>query len=278
MICWMFPGQPIAFSDVPSEDRQFQEIARLCCKTTGFDPLENSLPVPNLPESVKLQLFGVCCSLYRFSLLTSQGKSPDIIAEHSMGIYPALAASGSIDVTAALELTMRIGERMADMGKIRDYSLGCVTGLDSVSLQGIAASNRIYIANYNTSRHFLLAGERSAIEIGMKEAVAAGAFSVSTFPCDAPLHTPLIKEITGDLQRIVAGYSFREPEIPLVEHIGQTTLTAAQIPAFVVDELCGPVFWDKTYRALCSRGVTHFQELGTGSVLSKFNRWIDSEA
>ena len=92
-----------------------------------------------------------------------------------------------------------------------------------------------------------------------------------------PIHTPLIAEIAGELLRIVAEYSFREPRIPLVEHIGQTALTAATIPAFLVDELCRPVYWEATYRALRSRGVTRFQEVGAGSVLSKFNRWIDSE-
>src|SRR6185369_6118660 len=109
------------------------------------------------------------------------------------------------------------------------------------------------------------------------EATASGAFSVSLFPCDAPLHTELIEGISGDLQRIVADYSYHEPRIPLIEHIGQTTLTAAHIPGFLVEELSRPVYWETTYRNLCSRGATHFQELGNGSALSKFNRWIDSE-
>jgi malonyl CoA-acyl carrier protein transacylase len=76
----------------------------------------------------------------------------------------------------------------------------------------------------------------------------------------------------------VAEYSFYEPRIPLVEHIGQTTLKAATISRFLVEELCRPVYWEATYRALRSRGVTRFQEVGTGSALSKFNRWIDSES
>jgi malonyl CoA-acyl carrier protein transacylase len=76
----------------------------------------------------------------------------------------------------------------------------------------------------------------------------------------------------------VAEYDFHEPHIPLVEHIAQTTLTAATIPAFLVDELCRPVYWETTYRSLRSRGVTRFLEVGAGSALSKFNRWIDSES
>jgi malonyl CoA-acyl carrier protein transacylase len=277
MICWMFPGQPIAFADMPAGEPEFRNIARLCRETTGFDPLESGPAAPDLSESVRLQLFGACISLYRANLLTNQGGVPDLIAEHSMGIYPALAASGAIDGATALELTWRIGVCLAQMGNGREYALGCVIGLIRAPMETIAANNGVHIANHNTSRHFLLAGERDRVDAALVEATASGAFSVNMFRCDAPLHTPLIAEIAGDLQRLVAEYRFHEPRVPLVEHIGQTTLTAATIPAFLVDELCRPVYWETTYRALRSRGVTRFQEVGAGSVLSKFNRWIDSE-
>jgi malonyl CoA-acyl carrier protein transacylase len=277
MICWMFPGQPVAFADTPGMDPEFEKIALLCRETTGFNPLENGPSASGLSESARLQLFGACVSLYRIGQLTRQGAGPDLIAEHSMGIYPALAAAGSIDSATALALTCRIGVSMAQMGSQGEYALGCVIGMALGPLEAIAADNGVHIANHNTSRHFLLAGERSRIEAAADEAAACGAFSVRIFPCDAPLHTPLIAEIAGDLQRIVADYSYGEPRTPLVEHIGQTTLTAAAIPEFLVDELCRPVYWETTYRTLRSRGVTRFQEVGVGSALSKFNRWIDSE-
>jgi malonyl CoA-acyl carrier protein transacylase len=278
MICWMFPGQPVAFADTPSNDPEFQKISLLCRETTCFDPLAAGTSAPDLSQSVRLQLSGACIGLYRSVVLTGQGGGPDLIAEHSMGIYPALAASGSIDRAAALELTLRIGIAVAEMGRCSEYALGCVIGLASAPLAAIAANNGIYIANHNTSRHFLLAGERAKVDAALVEATASGAFSVSSFPCDAPLHTPLIEEVSGALRRIVAEYSFSEPRIPLVEHIAQTNLTAATIPRFLVDELCTPVYWEKTYRALRSRGVARFQEVGAGSALAKFNRWIESES
>lgn len=277
MICWMFPGQPVAFTDVPADDGAFRDIARLCRQTTGFDPRESGTSAPDLSESVRLQLFGVCSSLHRTMMLTSQGHGAELIAEHSMGIYPALAAAGAIDAGTALELTWRIGRCLTDMGRKRHYALGCVIGLERAPLEAVAAAADVHIGNYNTSRHFLLAGERENMTAALREATAAGAFSVSMFHCDAPLHTPLITEISGKLQGIVAEYRFNEPRIPLVEHITQTTLTAAAIPGFLVEELCRPVHWEATYRALRTRGVTRFQEVGAGAALAKFNRWIDSE-
>jgi malonyl CoA-acyl carrier protein transacylase len=278
MNCFIFPGQPITFSEMPAHDTEFKKIAMLCQETTGFNPLETGTSASDLSESVRLQLFGTCISLYRFTQIINQGILPDLLAEHSMGIYPALAASGSVDNATALALTCRLGETMALLGVNMEYALGCVIGLARGLLETVAVNNDVYIVNYNTSRHFMLAGEMKKVEAATIEAKATGAFSVTVFPCDAPLHTPLIEEISGDVQRIVADYSFREPGVTLIEHINQTVLTAATIPAFLVDELCHPVYWEKTYRALCLRGVTRFQEVGAGASVSKFNRWIDSES
>lgn len=277
MTCFMFPGQPMSRTDMPVDDPLFQDMARLCQEIAGFNPMDDSQAVPAMTGNMRLQLYGTTMSLYRFNMLLRQGRLPDVIAEHSMGIYPALAACGSVDSTVALWLTGRIGACLAAMGAEREYALGSVIGLAFDPLVSVAANNGVYLANHNTSRHFLLAGQRQQIELAVVEAEAAGALSVSVFPSDAPFHTPLVEAVAGDLQRIVADYAFREPQVPLLDHLGQRQLTAADIPAFLVDELCRPVYWEKTYLALRHRGVRRFQEVGPGSALTKFNRWIDSE-
>ena len=277
MTCFMFPGQPIALADIPAQDPAFHEMARCCQAASGFNPLNGEQYTGQLSESVRLQLYGATMSLYRFDLLASLNGLPNIIAEHSMGIYPALAASGSIDSSAALELTCRIGICLAAMGARRTYALGSVVGLYSDPLSAIAANNGVYIANYNTSRHHLLSGEREKICAATSEAAAAGAFSVGVFPCDAPLHTPLVDEVAAELRGIVVEYDIHEPCIPLMNHLDQKRLAAANIPAFLVEELCRPVFWERTYRALRLGGAQRFYEVGTGLALTKFNRWIDSD-
>lgn len=277
MNCFMFPGQPMTLANMPVGDSAFDGLARRCLAVSGFSPLEEETFAPHLTESIRLQLFGTTMSLYRFELLLRQHGLPDIMAEHSMGIYAALAACGAIDSTTALELTCRVGVCLASMGAQRKYALGSVVGLTDGPLSSFAANNDVYIANYNTSRHFLLSGEWEKIQAATVEAEAAGAFSVGVFPCDAPLHTPLVDEIAAELHSIMADYTYQEPHIPLVDHLEQRRLKAADIPRFLVEELCRPVFWEKTFRALQREGVTRFYEAGAGQALTKFNRWIDSE-
>jgi [acyl-carrier-protein] S-malonyltransferase len=167
---------------------------------------------------------------------------------------------------------------MAAMGAQQQYALGCAIGIGQAAVEQAAAEAGVFVANYNTSSHFLLAGPAAGIEAALSACRAAGAFSVSQFPCEAPLHTPLLAAISDQLTTIVADYRFQEPSIPLVEHVTQTRLTAERIPTFVVDELLQPVYWERTWRQLRATGFDRCIEVGSGQALTKFNRWIDTEA
>ena len=267
----------MAFATPLPDDRDFAEIARMAGERAFLDLADLSWTKGTPTENVKLQVYGAAMSLYRNRLLLSQGLRPDIVAEHSMGIYPALAACGSIAEGDALELAFRIGVCFARLGEKDAYALGCVIGLTLEPLSAIAANNGLYLANLNTSRHFLLSGKAANMDSAVAEALAGGAFSVKAFPCDAPLHSPLMEEISAPLTEICGEYRYQEPAVPLINHIDQNPLAAAEIPGFLVRELCVPVYWEKTYLALKAAGVARCYEAGAGDSLKKYNRWIDNE-
>jgi malonyl CoA-acyl carrier protein transacylase len=277
MNCFMFPGQPLSPATTPTEDEDFAGIARMTEEIASLDLATLSWTKSAHSENVKLQVHGAAMSLYRNRCLAREGVNPAIVAEHSMGIYAALAACGAIAEEDAMELVYRIGVCFSRMGEVKEYSLGCVIGLTLEPLAAIAANNGVYMANLNTSRHFLLSGEAGGIADAMAEALATGAFSAKAFPCDAPLHTPLMEELSSPLTVICGDIRYREPAVPLLDHIGQKPLCAAEIPAFLVRELMLPVYWERSYLALKASGVEKFIEVGSGDSLRKYNRWIDSE-
>jgi [acyl-carrier-protein] S-malonyltransferase len=277
MNCFMFPGQPLSHGAEWPEDPDFREISALVRQNASFDMEQFAWMGSASSDNVKLQLFGTAMSLYHCRKLNRDGRVPDFVAEHSMGIYPALAACGSLSEEAALEMTLRVGSCLARMGDSRNFALGCVAGLTLEPILAIAENHGVFMANYNTSRHFLLSGERPNMEAAMAEALVVGAFSARTFPCDTPLHTPLVEEVSDELRAIFADYRYAEPRTRLMNHINQDYLSAADLPGFLLEELLLPVYWEKTYRALRSAGSTTFAEVGVGDSLKKYNRWIDGE-
>ena len=172
----MFPGQPLIFGAESSDDTEYQAIRKIALAHTGLDIHDLSWSREPSTKSVALQIYGAAISLYRNRLLFQEGRRPDMIAEHSMGIYAALASSGSISEGAALELTFRIGACIALMADRGDYALGCMVGLTHEPLLAIAENNGVFLANHNTSRHFLLSGERLGIESAVAEALAERGF------------------------------------------------------------------------------------------------------
>jgi len=277
MNCFMYPGQPLALTGPLPADADFSAIAAITLRRTGLDLADFSWTGRQWTENVTLQTYGVAMSLYETRRLRREGIAPGLLAEHSLGIYPALAAGAALAEEEAVELAFRVGCVMADMGRGRDYAIGCVVGLTLEPLLALAESTGVYLANHNTSRHFLLSGERGKMEAAMAEALQAGAFSARTFPCDAPLHTPLLEEAALELAAVFRDYRYREPVLPLVNHIDQDCLTAADMADFMLREILQPVNWEKTYRALKRIGASRFYEAGVGESLRKYNRWIESE-
>jgi len=277
MNCFMFPGQPLIHDATLPGNVDFSAVAALAYAHTGLD-LSAFTWTEGTPhtEQVALQVYGVAVSLYRQRCLRLEGVKPAVTAEHSMGIYAALAACGSVTEGEALEIAFRVGVCMEQRFQGRDYALGCLVGLTAEKLTVLAAEGSVFLANYNTSHHFLLAGGRHEMEATMAEALTSGAFSAKLFPCDAPLHTPLLTEAEEELTAIFRDYRYREPAMPLMNHIDQEFLTAALIPGFLMRELTETVHWEQTYRALKHFGVTRFVEVGAGESLKKYNRWIES--
>jgi [acyl-carrier-protein] S-malonyltransferase len=277
MNCFMFPGQPLTRSTPLPHDSDFKEVADLVRRTAGLDLARFEWVRDSGSESVKLQVFGVARSLYALRRLRHGGIAPDIVTQHSMGIYAALAACGCVSEEVAVEITWRVGKLLERMRQEGRFALGCVSGLTLEPLLSVACNHGVHLANHNTSRHFLLCGKKDDLTRAAAEAFENGAFSIRTFDCDAPLHTPLMAPLEDDLNAVFRDYRYAEPNCPLIDHLEQGLLTAATIPDFMLRELCLPVYWDRTYLAARTAGGRHFFEVGAGDSLKKYNRWIEAE-
>ena len=277
MNCFMFPGQPFSDNRMFADDADWCQVSDMVRRQGHFDLAHFSWLEVQGTDQVGLQLQGLAQSLYQMRRLHGQGVWPDMVAQHSMGIYPALVGCGSLPEAQAVELTWRVGSCFAQMGKRRRYALGCVTGLKLESIQAVADNNQVHVANHNTPRHFLLSGGQQQMEQALAEALAVGAFSARSFDCDAPLHTPLVAEMEEELKEIFVDYRYADPALPLMNHLNQDYLGAADIPWFLLRQLQLPVYWERSYRALRGAGVARFFEVGEGESLRKFNRWIDSD-
>ena len=274
----MFPGQPLSSCGPLPGDADGAQLTELLRRITGIDLAYAPEPyLQGAPDDLQLQLEGVAHSLHRLRRFKRDGVGPDLVAEHSMGIYPALVACGSLDEGCGIEITFRVGRALSSMRRSGPFAFGCIVGLPLEPVRSIARNHGAHLANCNTSRHFLLSGKREAIEAAVAESSAAGAYSARCMETNAPLHSPLMAELEPQLREIFSDYRYAEPRCPLLDHLDQKHLERSAIASFLLRELSQPVFWERSYLALRRAGVGRFIEAGAGEPLKKFNRWIDAE-
>lgn len=230
--------------------------------------------------NLKLQVASYVLSMVSFDRYRRGGGKWDLITEHSMGIYAALAAAGAVSFDDGLEIVKGIGLFLEEMGRERQGGMAAVIGLGRAEIEGIChdADDGLYVANVNASRHFVISGKVNSVERGMELALQRGAISVHRLTFNTPLHSPLLEPIREKVRQLLSGLYIGAPKTPLMSHWGGKPLSDPdEIREFLVEELCRPVDWERCVRTLLAQGVTRFVEVGSSDTLIKLIRWMDSD-
>jgi [acyl-carrier-protein] S-malonyltransferase len=209
--------------------------------------------------------------------------APAMIAGHSLGEFTAMVVADVLDFEDALRLVRERGRLMKEAGTARPGGMAAVLGLDDDQLVEVCrqaeSEGIINVANANCPGQTVISGEIAPLERAMELAREAGAKRVARLPVSIASHSPLMAEVSRQLNEILDGLDLREPKMPIV---GNTTAKAIATIDGLREELRHhverPVNWTGSVREMAENGVTTFVELGAGSVLAGLNRRIDRNA
>lgn len=286
-ICFMFPGQLLELPSIANDiliDKAITEHMVIAAREiTGFEWQGLYFHNAELNQyiNLRLQLTSYLISLMYYDYLMRSGIIPDVICEHSMGIYAALVASGAFTFEEGLELVFKIGLLIENKTKNMNGTMASIIGLTEQDISAILkqlSQYRLFIANYNGSKQFVLSGDADGIaqtiEIALYEyhAVAARKLLFS-----APMHSSLLESIKNDLRDLLSGYSPRELRIPVVNHLTAEFCCRDEIMHLLCEEIYKPVLWEKCVHRIKEYGVNLFVETGYGETLQKLIRWIDPD-
>ena len=282
-----FPGQlhekPILKDHPLSEDPHFKELLSRASHQTKFDLFNFSFGSEGEEEdfSLKLQVSTYFLSMVHFYRLRAAGWNPDILAEHSMGIYSALAASGAISFEEGLFVTETIGRLLKREGTIHPGGMASIIGLPLEEIQKICQDLngfQLSIANYNGSMHFVLSGEEMGVEKAISLALSRKAFSATRLAFNTALHSPSLFSLREEIMTILQTIEVQPLKIPILNHWTIKPLRREEIKNFLSQEINRPVYWIRCVETLLQEGYTQFVEVGHEATLTKLMRWIDREA
>jgi malonyl CoA-acyl carrier protein transacylase len=280
-----FPGQlhekPILKDHPLREDPHFKELLTRASHQTKFDLLDFSIGGEGEEDlSLKLQVLTYFLSMVHFHRLRATGWSPDILAEHSMGIYSALAASEAISFEEGLFITEAIGRLLKREGAIHRGGMASIIGLPLEEIQKICqdlSGFQLSIANYNGSMHFVLSGEERGVEKAISLALSRKAVSATRLAFNTALHSPSLYSLREEIMAILQEIKVQPLKIPILNHWTINPLRREEIKDFLSQEIGRPVYWIRCVEKLLQEGFTQFIEVGHEATLTKLMRWVDRE-
>jgi len=265
------------------KDPHFKELLGRSSAQTKFDLLNFSFKGEEREDhiSLKLQISTYILSMVYFYRLRTAGWVPDIIAEHSMGIYAALAASEAISFEEGLFITEAIGRLLQREGAIHRGALASIIGLPLEEIQKICQDLNgfhLTIANYNGSMHFVLSGEEKGVEKAISLALSRKAISANRLSFNIALHSHSLYSLREEIMGILQDIKIQRLRFPILNHWTIKTLRRGEVKDFLSQEIGRPVYWVRCVEKLLQEGVTQFIEVGHETTLTKLMRWIHREA
>jgi [acyl-carrier-protein] S-malonyltransferase len=282
-----FPGQlqerPILGDHHPlREDPHFNELLERASLVTKFDLSNFSFKGEEAANELelKLQISTYLLSMVHFYRLKAAGWTPDILAEHSMGIYGALAASEAITFEEGLFITESIGRLLEREGTLHPGAMASIIGLPLEEVQKICQDldgYQLFIANYNGSMQYVLTGEEEGVEKAISFALSRRAISATRLAFDIALHSPSLFSLREEIQNLLKDIKVQPPKFPILNHWTIKPLKREEIKDFLSQEIGRPVYWVRCVEKLIQEGVDQFVEVGNESTLTKLIRWINRE-
>jgi malonyl CoA-acyl carrier protein transacylase len=196
--------------------------------------------------------------------------TPDFLAGHSLGEYNALHAAGVFEFETALELVRRRGELM---GRVGGGGMAAIIGMAPARIEAILATReagrRLDVANFNSDEQTVIAGPREDLAAMQPVFEAAGVRAFMPLKVSAPFHSRYMREAETEFARVLAGVHFHPPAFPVIANVTGEPYPSDRVGETLAKQIGYSVRWLESVRYLLDHGVTEFEEVGPGRVLTK---------
>ncbi len=283
---FVFPGQGSQavgmLAEMAAAHPVIEETFREASAALGYDlwALTQNGPAEELNKTWQTQPALLAASVALYRVWQQQGgKTPALMAGHSLGEYSALVCAGVIDFADALRLVELRGKFMQEAVPAGVGAMSAIIGLDDAAIakacEESAQDQVVSPVNYNSPGQVVIAGHKDAVERAGAACKAAGAKRALPLPVSVPSHCALMKPAAEKLAAELKNITFNAPSVPVVNNVDVKCETAPDaIRDALVRQLYSPVQWTKSVEFMASEGIEHLYEVGPGKVLTGLTKRI----
>ena len=240
----------------------------------------------DLKATDKTQIAIILMNLSAGIVLKDAGITPDGSAGFSLGEYSALYEAGVIRLEDLFPIVKARGELMEKASREADASGGktgmaAVIGISLNDARGVLEQledQGVYLANYNSPVQIVLSGTAAGLDRAEPLCKDAGARRFIRLRVSGPFHSPLIHSAKTGLQKVLEGYTFSDPTIPVYANVtGKRITSGREAKELCVRQIDSTVRWVDEEAALLKDGFAQFFEVGPGKVLSGLWKAFDKD-
>ncbi|AXW88837.1 [acyl-carrier-protein] S-malonyltransferase [Lonsdalea britannica] len=207
------------------------------------------------------------------------GKTPALMAGHSLGEYSALVCAGVMDFKQAVSLVELRGKLMQEAVPENTGAMYAIIGLDNDTIAAACAEAAqgqvVSPVNFNSPGQVVIAGNKEAVERAGAACKAAGAKRALPLPVSVPSHCALMEPAARNLAEALENVTFNAPQIPVVNNVDVRAETSPEaIRSALVRQLSNPVRWTECVEYIAAQDVQKLLEVGPGKVLTGLTKRI----
>lgn len=284
---FVFPGQGAqsvgmmaAYESLPEIKATFDEAKAVLGKDLWALAAEGSAEELNKTINTQPLMLTASVAIYR-AWLAAGGKTPDVVAGHSLGEYAALAAAGALSFEDALKAIQYRASVMQD-AMPEGGAMAAVLGLEPEALKEVcreaAGDDKVCeLVNYNSPVQIVIAGHKEAVEKAAALAKEKGAKRVAMLAVSGPFHSSLMKPAGDKMAKFLETLPIQTPSIPVYHNIDVVSRSDPdEIRDALAKQIYSPVQWIKTIEQFNQDGIERIIETGPGKVLTGLNKRIAS--
>ena len=283
---FVFPGQGSQavgmLADIAASNSVVEATFREASDVLGYDlwALTQQGPAEELNKTWQTQPALLAASVALWRVWEQQGgKTPAMMAGHSLGEYSALVCAGVIGFADAVRLVELRGKLMQEAVPAGTGAMYAIIGLDDASIakacEEAAQGEVVSPVNFNSPGQVVIAGNKDAVERAGAACKAAGAKRALPLPVSVPSHCALMKPAADKLAVALEDITFNAPVVPVVNNVDVKCETSPEaIRSALVRQLYSPVQWTKSVEFMAAQGVTLLLEVGPSKVLTGLTKRI----
>ena len=210
------------------------------------------------------------------AVLQDKGIRPAAVAGFSLGEVAAATLAGIFDTKTGFQTVCKRGELMQQQAEKFDTAMAAVVKLTPEQVAALCENfSDIYPVNFNCPGQITVSGLQEQMPAFFAEVKAAGGKAIP-LKVKGAFHSPFMNEAAADFAKALADTEMHTPHLPLYSNKTAAPYTEDAVE-LLSQQICSPVQWEKSIRAMIADGVDTFIEIGPGKTLSNMIRKIDGD-